>query len=73
MDVFLLQVLKEDFEDDSHFSRKAANDITSQLDINFGNLPRPGRGARGARGSRGRVRRVDNSWPRQGVMVISMC
>ncbi|XP_015681735.1 intracellular hyaluronan-binding protein 4 [Protobothrops mucrosquamatus] len=62
-------VLKEDFEDDSHFSRKAANDITSQLDINFGNLPRPGRGARGARGSRGRVRRVDNSWPRQGVMI----
>uniref|UniRef100_A0A8C6YBR7 Hyaluronan binding protein 4 n=1 Tax=Naja naja TaxID=35670 RepID=A0A8C6YBR7_NAJNA len=62
-------VLKEDFEDDSHFSRKAANDITSQLDINFGNLPRPGRGARGARGSRGRVRRVDNSWPRPGLMM----
>uniref|UniRef100_A0A8C5SW70 Hyaluronan binding protein 4 n=1 Tax=Laticauda laticaudata TaxID=8630 RepID=A0A8C5SW70_LATLA len=62
-------VLKEDFEDDSHFSRKAANDITSQLDINFGNLPRPGRGARGARGGRGRVRRVDNSWPRPGVMM----
>ncbi|XP_026530204.1 intracellular hyaluronan-binding protein 4 [Notechis scutatus] len=62
-------VLKEDFEDDSHFSRKAANDITSQLDINFGNLPRPGRGARGARGGRGRVRRVENSWPRPGVMM----
>ncbi|XP_070598903.1 intracellular hyaluronan-binding protein 4 [Erythrolamprus reginae] len=62
-------VLKEDFEDDSHFSRKAANDITSQLDINFGNLPRPGRGARGARGGRGRVRRVDNSWPRPGMMM----
>uniref|UniRef100_A0A2D4K4B1 Hyaluronan/mRNA-binding protein domain-containing protein n=2 Tax=Micrurus paraensis TaxID=1970185 RepID=A0A2D4K4B1_9SAUR len=62
-------VLKEDFEDDSHFSRKAANDITSQLDINFGNLPRPGRGARGARGGRGRARRVDNSWPRPGSMM----
>ncbi|XP_058030190.1 intracellular hyaluronan-binding protein 4 [Ahaetulla prasina] len=61
-------VLKEDFEDDSHFSRKAANDITSQLDINFGNLPCPGRGTRGARG-RGRVRRVDNSWPRPGMMM----
>ncbi|XP_034955405.2 intracellular hyaluronan-binding protein 4 isoform X1 [Zootoca vivipara] len=54
-------VLKEDFEDDAHFFRKAANDITSQLDINFGNLPRPGRGARGARGGRGRVRRVEDS------------
>ncbi|KAM6467907.1 intracellular hyaluronan-binding protein 4 [Liasis olivaceus] len=62
-------VLKEDFEDDSHFSRKAANDITSQLDINFGNLPRPGRGARGARGGRGRVRRVEDSGPRPEVMM----
>ncbi|XP_053264258.1 intracellular hyaluronan-binding protein 4 isoform X2 [Podarcis raffonei] len=54
-------VLKEDFEDEAHFFRKAANDITSQLDINFGNLPRPGRGTRGARGGRGRVRRVEDS------------
>lgn len=62
-------VLKEDFEDDSHCFRKAANDITSQLDINFGNLPRPGRGARGARGGRGRIRRVEDSGPRPEVMM----
>ncbi|KAJ7335603.1 hypothetical protein JRQ81_013544 [Phrynocephalus forsythii] len=63
------QVLKEDGEDDSHFFRKAANDITSQLDINFGSLPRPGRGARGGRGGRGRVRRVEDSGPRPEVMM----
>nr|XP_020467901.1 plasminogen activator inhibitor 1 RNA-binding protein-like isoform X2 [Monopterus albus] len=43
-------------EDDHHF-RKPANDITSQLEINFGDLGRPGRGRggpRGGRGSRGR-------------------
>lgn len=62
-------MLKEDFEDDSHFFRKAANDITSQLDINFGNLPRPGRGTRGARGGRGRVRRVEDSGARPEMMV----
>lgn len=37
---------------DHHF-RKPANDITSQLEINFGDLGRPGRGGRG-RGGRGR-------------------
>uniref|UniRef100_A0A8B9G7G7 Hyaluronan binding protein 4 n=1 Tax=Amazona collaria TaxID=241587 RepID=A0A8B9G7G7_9PSIT len=41
---------KEDYEDDSHVFRRPVNDITSQLDINFGSLPRPGRGSRGARG-----------------------
>ncbi|NWU14527.1 HABP4 protein, partial [Cephalopterus ornatus] len=41
-------------EDSSHVFRKPANDITSQLDINFGSLPRPGCGSRGARGGRGR-------------------
>lgn len=61
-------MLKEDFEDDSHIFRKAANDITSQLDINFGNLPRPGRGARGARGGRGRVKRVEDAGPRPEVV-----
>ncbi|XP_060618044.2 intracellular hyaluronan-binding protein 4 [Anolis sagrei] len=61
--------VKEDFEDDSHFFRKAANDITSQLDINFGSLPRPGRGARGARGGRGRVRRVEDPGSRPEVMM----
>uniref|UniRef100_A0A8D0E2B8 Hyaluronan binding protein 4 n=1 Tax=Salvator merianae TaxID=96440 RepID=A0A8D0E2B8_SALMN len=61
--------MKEDLEDDPHFFRKAANDITSQLDINFGNLPRPGRGARGARGGRGRVRRVEDPGSRAEVMM----
>ncbi|KAG7263804.1 hypothetical protein CRUP_006572 [Coryphaenoides rupestris] len=37
---------------DHHF-RKPANDITSQLEINFGDLGRPGRGRGGARGGRG--------------------
>ncbi|XP_035165063.1 intracellular hyaluronan-binding protein 4 isoform X2 [Oxyura jamaicensis] len=58
---------KEDFEDDSHVFRRAVNDITSQLDINFGSLPRPGRGSRGARGGRGR--RVEEMGPRPEVMV----
>ncbi|XP_040396278.1 intracellular hyaluronan-binding protein 4 [Cygnus olor] len=58
---------KEDFEDDSHVFRRAVNDITSQLDINFGSLPRPGRGSRGARGGRGR--RVEEMGPRPEVTV----
>lgn len=40
-----------------HHFRKPANDITSQLEINFGDLGRPGRsrgGPRGGRGGRGR-------------------
>ncbi|XP_076828458.1 SERPINE1 mRNA-binding protein 1 isoform X3 [Brachyhypopomus gauderio] len=37
---------------DHHF-RKPANDITSQLEINFGDLGRPGRGRGGSRGGRG--------------------
>ncbi|XP_039342996.1 intracellular hyaluronan-binding protein 4-like [Mauremys reevesii] len=61
-------MLKEDFEDDSHIFRKAANNITSQLDISFGNLPRPGRGARGTRGGRGRVKRVEDTGPRPEVV-----
>ncbi|KAK1341166.1 hypothetical protein QTO34_017568 [Cnephaeus nilssonii] len=36
-------IVKDDCEDDAHVFWKAANDITSQLEINFGNLPRPGR------------------------------
>ncbi|NXI68894.1 HABP4 protein, partial [Anseranas semipalmata] len=60
---------KEGFEDDSHVFRRAVNDITSQLDINFGSLPRPGRGSRGARGGRGRGRRVEETGPRPEVMV----
>ncbi|XP_077886694.1 intracellular hyaluronan-binding protein 4 isoform X2 [Ictidomys tridecemlineatus] len=55
-------------EDEAHVFRRAANDITSQLEINFGNLPRPGRGARGGtRGGRGRIRRVENYGPRAEV------
>ncbi|XP_045636823.1 intracellular hyaluronan-binding protein 4 isoform X2 [Ursus americanus] len=62
-------MVKDDYEDDAHVFRKAANDITSQLEINFGNLPRPGRGARGgARGGRGRIRRAENYGPRAEVV-----
>ncbi|XP_010139793.1 PREDICTED: intracellular hyaluronan-binding protein 4, partial [Buceros rhinoceros silvestris] len=61
---------KEDFEDDPHVFRRPVNDITSQLDINFGSLPRPGRGSRGARGGRGRGRRVEETEPRPEVMIL---
>lgn len=68
--VAVFQMVKDDYEDESHVFRKAANDITSQLEINFGNLPRPGRGARGsARGGRGRIRRTENYGPRAEVVV----
>ncbi|XP_039945215.1 intracellular hyaluronan-binding protein 4 isoform X2 [Hirundo rustica] len=60
---------KEDFEDDSHVFRKPVNDITSQLDINFGSLPHPGRGSRGARSGRGRGRRPEETGPRPEVVV----
>ncbi|XP_012495508.1 PREDICTED: intracellular hyaluronan-binding protein 4 [Propithecus coquereli] len=63
-------MVKDDYEDDSHVFRKATNDITSQLEINFGNLPRPGRGARGGtRGGRGRIRRAENYGPRAEVVI----
>lgn len=39
--------------EDEHHLRKPANDITTQLDINFGELGRPGRGRGGPRGGRG--------------------
>ncbi|KAM9586719.1 intracellular hyaluronan-binding protein 4 isoform 4-T4 [Morphnus guianensis] len=60
---------KEDFEDDFHVFRRPVNDITSQLDINFGSLPRPGRGSRGARGGRGRGRQAEVAGPRPEVVV----
>ncbi|XP_053323556.1 intracellular hyaluronan-binding protein 4 isoform X4 [Spea bombifrons] len=45
-------------EEDYHYAfRKPVNDITTQLDINFGSLSRPGRGGRG--GGRGRVRKEE--------------
>lgn len=40
-------------ESSDHHFRKPANDITSQLEINFGDLGRPGRGRGGTRGGRG--------------------
>ncbi|XP_058494865.1 SERPINE1 mRNA binding protein 1a isoform X3 [Solea solea] len=40
-------------EGDEHHFRKPANDITTQLEINFGELGRPGRGRGGPRGGRG--------------------
>uniref|UniRef100_H3A9N5 SERPINE1 mRNA binding protein 1 n=1 Tax=Latimeria chalumnae TaxID=7897 RepID=H3A9N5_LATCH len=44
------EVHAEDASADHHF-RKPANDITSQLEINFGDLGRPGRGGRGSAGA----------------------
>ncbi|XP_021566907.1 intracellular hyaluronan-binding protein 4, partial [Carlito syrichta] len=58
-------LVKDEQEEDSPVFRKAANDITAQLEINFGSLPRPGRGARGGpRGGRARLRRTENDGPR---------
>uniref|UniRef100_A0A8C9GBM7 Hyaluronan binding protein 4 n=1 Tax=Pavo cristatus TaxID=9049 RepID=A0A8C9GBM7_PAVCR len=62
-------IQKGELEDDYHIFRRAVNDITSQLDINFGSLPRPGRGSRGARG-RGRGRRVEETGPQPEIMVM---
>lgn len=61
---------KEEFEDDSHICRRPVNDITSQLVINFGSLPRPGGGSRGARGGRGRGKQVGERGPRPEVVVM---
>uniref|UniRef100_A0A3Q1FES2 SERPINE1 mRNA binding protein 1a n=1 Tax=Acanthochromis polyacanthus TaxID=80966 RepID=A0A3Q1FES2_9TELE len=49
---FVLHKSKAEGDDEHHF-RKPANDITSQLEINFGDLGRPGRGRGGPRGGRG--------------------
>ncbi|XP_034737552.1 SERPINE1 mRNA binding protein 1a isoform X6 [Etheostoma cragini] len=46
------EIEESKIEDEHHF-RKPANDITSQLEINFGDLGRPGRGRGGPRGGRG--------------------
>ncbi|OXB61432.1 hypothetical protein ASZ78_004464 [Callipepla squamata] len=61
-------IQKGELEDDSHIFRRAVNDITSQLEINFGGLPRPGQGSRGARG-RGCGRRAEETRPQPEVMV----
>ncbi|XP_054034561.1 intracellular hyaluronan-binding protein 4 [Dryobates pubescens] len=60
---------KEDFEDDSHVFRRSVNDITFQLDINFGNLPRPGQGSRG-RGGRGHGRGTEEAGPQPKVTIF---
>ncbi|XP_040435075.1 intracellular hyaluronan-binding protein 4 isoform X6 [Falco naumanni] len=64
---------KGNFEDDSHVFRRPVNDITSQLDINFGSLPRPGRGLRGARGDRVYGRQLEESGrqPNVGVQLVA--
>uniref|UniRef100_A0A7N6FJ48 Hyaluronan/mRNA-binding protein domain-containing protein n=1 Tax=Anabas testudineus TaxID=64144 RepID=A0A7N6FJ48_ANATE len=59
---FVLHKSKADSEDDHHF-RKPANDITSQLEINFGDLGRPGRGRGGPRGGRGGRGRGETTRP----------
>lgn len=57
--------LKEDEDDEHHYFRRPANDITSQLDINFGSLSRPGRGNRGGArgGGRGRIKKPEGFIP----------
>ncbi|XP_057697844.1 SERPINE1 mRNA binding protein 1a isoform X2 [Corythoichthys intestinalis] len=46
------EAFESKMDDEPHF-RKPANDITSQLEINFGDLGRPGRGRGGPRGGGG--------------------
>lgn len=48
-----------------HHVRKPANDITTQLEINFGDLGRPGRGRGGPRGGRGARGAVATRPPRE--------
>ncbi|XP_069481792.1 intracellular hyaluronan-binding protein 4 isoform X2 [Ambystoma mexicanum] len=58
-------VKEDDDDDEHHYFRKPANDITSQLDINFGSLSRPGRGNRGGArgGGRGRIKKPEGFIP----------
>ncbi|KAL7844010.1 hypothetical protein SRHO_G00225490 [Serrasalmus rhombeus] len=49
--------------------RHPANDITFQLEIDFGNLARPSRGGRGARGGRGRGVTAPQRSPEKSVDV----
>ncbi|XP_069737257.1 intracellular hyaluronan-binding protein 4 [Phaenicophaeus curvirostris] len=60
------------YEDDSYVFRRLVNDITCQLDINFGSLPRPGRGSRGARGGRGcgHARQLKEAEPQPKVVQL---
>ncbi|XP_065143841.1 intracellular hyaluronan-binding protein 4 isoform X2 [Paramisgurnus dabryanus] len=45
---------EDGMEEEEMVFRRPANDITRQLEINFGSLARPSRGGRGGRGGRGR-------------------
>lgn len=49
-----LQKRHNGLDDEDVVCRRPANDITCQLEINFGSLSRPARGGRGGRGGRGR-------------------
>uniref|UniRef100_A0A7N8YM08 SERPINE1 mRNA binding protein 1a n=1 Tax=Mastacembelus armatus TaxID=205130 RepID=A0A7N8YM08_9TELE len=62
---FTLIGIKQYPKDEHHF-RKPANDITSQLEINFGDLGRPGRGRGGPRGGRGGRGRGEGTRPARG-------
>ncbi|KAM6230468.1 intracellular hyaluronan-binding protein 4 [Porphyrio hochstetteri] len=62
-------VQKQYLEDDSPVFRRPVNDITFQLDINFGSLSRFGRGSRRARGGSGRGRQVEEKNPQPAVAV----
>ncbi|KAG8455325.1 hypothetical protein GDO86_001503 [Hymenochirus boettgeri] len=55
--------INENDEDLHYCFRKPVNDITSQLDINFGSLSRPSRGRGG--GGRGRNRREESFSPEE--------
>ncbi|KAI2651410.1 Intracellular hyaluronan-binding protein 4 [Labeo rohita] len=49
-----IQKRRNGLDEEDVVFRRPANDITCQLEINFGSLARPSRGGRGGRGGRGR-------------------
>ncbi|NXO00042.1 HABP4 protein, partial [Rhinopomastus cyanomelas] len=61
--------LQKEYLDDTPVIRRPVNDITSQLDINFGNLSRPGSGSRGARRGRGHGRHIETG-PQPEVVIL---
>lgn len=69
---YAFQVHAESEGLDHHF-RKPANDITSQLEINFGDLGRPGRGRGGGRGGRGRGGRPSRGGRTDKVIQSAVC
>ncbi|OCT97947.1 hypothetical protein XELAEV_18010175mg [Xenopus laevis] len=60
--------ISENEEESQYCFRKPVNDITAQLDINFGSLARPSRGRGG--GGRGRVRR-EEAFPHDVINVLA--